>query len=62
LNFPPEDVIKNVRHFLTAVKKVTGSEKEAASKGAKAENKPVIPIIKVMLSSTQGPGIQLSDF
>lgn len=62
LNFPVEDVIKNVRHFLLSVKKVTGTEKDATTKGPKGETKTVVPITKVVLSSTQGPGIQLSDF
>jgi large subunit ribosomal protein L1 len=38
--FPPDDVIKNIRYFLSAVKRATGNEKdtesEIKSKGPKA--------------------------
>ncbi len=29
MHFPVDDVVKNVRHFLTAVKRITGNSKEA---------------------------------
>jgi large subunit ribosomal protein L1 len=29
MNFPVEDVVKNVRHFMSSVKRVTGNTKDA---------------------------------
>ncbi|KAF8665507.1 hypothetical protein AX16_000522 [Volvariella volvacea WC 439] len=63
MHFPVEDVVKNVRHFLASVKKVTGNSKdEEARKAKNAGNKPVATISKVLLSSRQGPGIRIADF
>ncbi|KAF9502169.1 ribosomal protein L1 [Pleurotus eryngii] len=59
LHFPIDDVVKNVRHFMTSVKRVTGNQRD---KEDKKTAKPVTSISKVMLSSGQGPGIQISDF
>jgi len=62
LNFPIEDVVKNVRHFLASVKKATGNTKDIENdRKGKGNAKPVTPIVKVMLSSRQGPGIRISD-
>ncbi|KAF8899157.1 50S ribosomal protein L1 [Infundibulicybe gibba] len=62
--FPVEDVIKNIRHFMTSVKKVTGNSKDMDDnrKSKSPGAKPVTPITKVMLSSRQGPGIHISDY
>ncbi|KAF5352673.1 hypothetical protein D9756_005835 [Leucocoprinus leucothites] len=64
LYFPVNDVIQNVRHFLASVKKVTGNTKDGADsrKLRSSGPRPVTTISKVMLSSTQGPGIRISDF
>ncbi|TFK41919.1 ribosomal protein L1-like protein [Crucibulum laeve] len=64
MHFPVEDVVKNVRHFLASVKRVTGNTKdiEADRKSKAAGSKPVTNILKVMLSSRQGPGIRISDY
>jgi len=61
LSFPVEDVVKNVRYFVGSVKKATGNQvdKDASSKGK--GSKPANAITRVILSSTQGPGIQISD-
>ncbi|PFH52317.1 hypothetical protein AMATHDRAFT_74365 [Amanita thiersii Skay4041] len=62
MHFPVEDVIKNVRYFLSSVKRATGNAKEDDTKKAKSTStKPVTTISKVMLSSCQGPGIRISD-
>ncbi|KAJ3571558.1 hypothetical protein NP233_g3677 [Leucocoprinus birnbaumii] len=64
LHFPVDDVIQNVRHFLASVKKVTGNTLDRAEsrKLRGSGPRPVTTISKVMLSSTQGPGIRISDF
>ncbi|KAF9270815.1 ribosomal protein L1 [Marasmius fiardii PR-910] len=62
MHFSIEDVVRNFRHFMTSVKKATGNTKETQSRSSKDANKPVTPINKVILSSTQGPGIRISDY
>ncbi|KXN88914.1 50S ribosomal protein L1, partial [Leucoagaricus sp. SymC.cos] len=64
LHFPIKDVVQNIRYLLAAVKKVTGNTKDGGdSRKAKSSGpRPVTTISKVMLSSTQGPGIRISDF
>jgi len=64
MHFPVEDVVKNIRHFLSSVKRVTGNTKDGQdSRGLKNSGaKPVTVISKVMLSSRQGPGIRISDY
>ncbi|TDL28181.1 ribosomal protein L1 [Rickenella mellea] len=59
MHFPPHDVVKNAQFFMTAVRKATGNitERNAAAESTKPTN----AILKVILSSTQGPGIQISD-
>jgi large subunit ribosomal protein L1 len=61
LHFPVEDVVKNVRHFVTVVKRATGNQKDPEEQKAGKATKPVTAITKVILSSRQGPGIQISD-
>lgn len=74
-----EDITKNVRYFLSVVKKATGNERdlEAEAKGSvKPSKKPFIHVAftpfdafyslanaltRVILSSRQGPGIQILD-
>lgn len=34
MNFPVEDVVKNVRQFMTSVKKATGNMKDASERKA----------------------------
>ncbi|KAF8624209.1 hypothetical protein AX15_005975 [Amanita polypyramis BW_CC] len=63
LHFPVDDVVKNIRYFLSSVKRVTGNSKDEENRRAKNSGaKPVTAITKVMLSSNQGPGIRISDF
>ncbi len=78
LHFPVDDVVKNVRHFMTSVKRVTGNQRDKEDKKTAKPGKYfthptlqiylsllsllVTSISKVMLSSGQGPGIQISDF
>ncbi|TFY79445.1 hypothetical protein EWM64_g4572 [Hericium alpestre] len=59
--FPVEDIVKNVRHFLGVVKRATGNQRDATAGKKKAGTPNVNAITKVILSSRQGPGIQLSD-
>jgi len=61
LNFPVEDVVKNIDHFMTSVKRVTGNLRDDDAKKAKS-TKPVTQITKVILSSNQGPGIRIKNF
>ncbi|KAI0323080.1 ribosomal protein L1-like protein [Amylostereum chailletii] len=62
LHFPIEDVVKNVRHFLSVVKRATGNARDPiAERKRKGSPKPVNAITRVILSSRQGPGIQVSD-
>ncbi|EJD03727.1 ribosomal protein L1 [Fomitiporia mediterranea MF3/22] len=61
MDFPIEDVVRNARHFLSVVKASTGNTVDAATRQSKAGPKPVNAITRVVLSSTQGPGIQISD-
>jgi len=62
MHFPIPDVVKNVRYFLGVVKEATGNlvDPEASSK-KDANKKPATAITRVVLSSRQGPGIEISD-
>ncbi|KAF8079066.1 ribosomal protein L1-like protein [Lyophyllum atratum] len=64
MTFPIEDMLKNIRHFMASVKRVTGNTKEAddSRKLKNSGAKPVTNIAKVVLSSRQGPGIQILDY
>ncbi|KAG6813992.1 hypothetical protein H0H92_004485 [Tricholoma furcatifolium] len=64
MHFPVDDMVKNIRHFMASVKKVTGNTKEAedSRKLKNSGSKPVTNITKVLLSSRQGPGIQIIDY
>ncbi|OCH90068.1 ribosomal protein L1 [Obba rivulosa] len=62
MHFPVEDVVKNVRYFLNAVKRSTGAPDSEKKADRDAKNKPATAITKVVLSSRQGPGIQIADF
>ncbi|KAH9997794.1 ribosomal protein L1-like protein [Russula compacta] len=55
LNYPVEDVVKNVRHFVNTVKRATGNQPQSADKDK------MNAITKIILSSGQGPGIQIAD-
>jgi len=59
LDYPVEDVVKNVRHFINVVKRATGNQPQSADKDQ--STRPVNAIRKIILSSRQGPGIQISD-
>ncbi|KAH7886181.1 ribosomal protein L1 [Phlebopus sp. FC_14] len=70
MHFPIEDVVKNVKAFILNVKRATGNikdavtEAEAKAQRGKSKNKsikPVNPITRILLSSTQAPGIQIKD-
>ncbi|CAL1694262.1 unnamed protein product [Somion occarium] len=62
LHYPVDDVVKNVRYFMNVVKRATGNLQDGKEKGKKENaNKPSTAITKVILSSAQGPGIQISD-
>ncbi|KZV69734.1 ribosomal protein L1 [Peniophora sp. CONT] len=56
IDFPVEDVVKNIRYFMGVVKRATNNIKTG-----KDNDKPVNQITKVVLSSRQGPGIQIYD-
>jgi len=68
LTFPPNDVITNINTFLHSVRVATNTAGRSGGLGGPGggggevdPNKPQNPITKVILSSTQGPGISLSD-
>ncbi|TFK56511.1 ribosomal protein L1 [Heliocybe sulcata] len=58
LQWPVDDVTQNVRHFLTTVKRAIGIQTDETDKKS---SKPSTAITKVLLSSNQGPGIQIAD-
>jgi len=60
VSWPIEDVTKNVRYFLSMVKKATGNERDLEAE-AKGKVKPTNALTRVILSSRQGPGIQIAD-
>ncbi|QRV97600.1 ribosomal protein L1p/L10e family [Ceratobasidium sp. AG-Ba] len=57
IHFPIEDVEKNIRTFLQAVRDTMKPEDEVFA----ARQKTASSVLQVYLSSTQGPGIELSD-
>ncbi|TFK94958.1 ribosomal protein L1 [Polyporus arcularius HHB13444] len=63
MHFPVSDVVKNVRYFLTVVKRATGNIRDPLADTNKKEagQKPVNAISRVLLSTQQGPSIQISD-
>jgi len=60
LDYPVEDVVKNVRHFINVVKRATGNQPHSAADKDQS-TRPVNSITKIILSSRQGPGIQIAD-
>ncbi|KAI0720178.1 ribosomal protein L1 [Fomitopsis betulina] len=62
MHFPISDVVKNVRYFLNVVKEATGNLASAEDRSSKGANKkPPTAITRVILSSRQGPGIEIKD-
>lgn len=63
MNFPVTDVVKNVKYFLGVVKRATGNTRDPQADSNKKETsqKPVNAITRVLLSTQQGPSIQISD-
>ncbi|KAI0715087.1 ribosomal protein L1 [Earliella scabrosa] len=63
MHFPVPDVVKNIRYFLGVVKRATGNIRDPQADGNKKETsqKPVNAITRVLLSTRQGPSIQISD-
>jgi len=59
LDYLVEDVAKNVRHFTNVVKRATGNQTQSTDKDQ--STRPVNAITKIILSSRQGPGIQIAD-
>ncbi|GJE86250.1 50S ribosomal protein L1 [Phanerochaete sordida] len=62
MNWPLEDVIKNIRYFLTVVKRATGNERSSLAAKEEGSNKPQYQIVRVVLSSPHGPGIRIADY
>ncbi|KAF9075039.1 ribosomal protein L1-like protein [Rhodocollybia butyracea] len=58
MHFTVDEVVKNFKHFMTSVKEATGNIKNSRQK--ETDKKPVL-ISKVLLSSTRGPGIRITD-
>jgi len=56
-----EDITKNFRYFLSVVKKATGNTRNPEAE-VKGQFRQVNPLTRVILSSNQGPGIQIVDF
>ncbi|KAI0361118.1 ribosomal protein L1 [Trametes cingulata] len=63
MHFPVNDVVKNVRYFLNVVKRATGNIRDPQADAGKKETsqKPTQAITRVLLSSRQGPSIQIAD-
>ncbi|KAI0778647.1 ribosomal protein L1 [Trametes elegans] len=62
MDFPVGDVVKNVRYFLNVVKHATGNVRgPQADAGKDISQKPAQAITRVLLSSQQGPSIQIAD-
>ncbi|KAF9654156.1 ribosomal protein L1 [Thelephora ganbajun] len=59
--WPLEDITKNFRYFLSVVKKATGNTRDLEAE-AKGKGRQANPLTRVVLSSNQGPGIQIADF
>jgi len=61
MNWSAMDVAKNIRYFMGAVRKATGNDTQAAVQLKQAVGPGPNPLTKIVLSSTRGPGIKLSD-
>lgn len=62
MHFPVPDVARNIKQFLDSVKSATGNVSVPGARDARGKGgKPSNAITRILLSSTQGPGIQLSD-
>ncbi|KAI0673594.1 ribosomal protein L1 [Trametes maxima] len=63
MDFPVSDVVKNVRYFMNVVKRATGNIRDPQADNNKKETsqKPTQAITRVLLSSRQGPSIQIVD-
>ncbi|KAI0830777.1 ribosomal protein L1 [Trametes gibbosa] len=63
MHFPVTDVVKNVRYFMNVVKRATGNIRDPKAETNKKETsqKPTQAITRVLLSSRQGPSIQIAD-
>ncbi|KAK7007023.1 natural resistance-associated macrophage protein-domain-containing protein [Favolaschia claudopus] len=59
LDFPIDDVVKNFRHVLDSIKRVTGNVKKRDQEESKRK---VVPLMKVTLSTRSAPGIPISDY
>ncbi|KAJ7269292.1 ribosomal protein L1-like protein [Mycena haematopus] len=78
MDFPIEDVVKNFRHVLDSIKRVTGNVRRRDQDETKQRkgtflfhcgdssfhfiSRVVTPIMKVTLSSRSAPGIPISDY
>ncbi|CDO73158.1 hypothetical protein BN946_scf185007.g213 [Trametes cinnabarina] len=62
MHFPVPDVVRNVRYFLNVVKRATGNIRDPKAENSKeTSQKPAQAITRVLLSSRQGPSIQIAD-
>ena len=74
MDFPVEDVLKNIRYFMGVVKRATNNIKTGKDSDKPGQSSIQLPprvwaltmltvnqITKVVLSSRQGPGIQVYD-
>ncbi|KAF7303025.1 hypothetical protein MKEN_01265500 [Mycena kentingensis (nom. inval.)] len=60
MDFPTENVVKNFRFVLESIKRATGNVKLRDPK--EANQRKVIPIRKVTLSTRSSPGIPITDY
>jgi len=60
VSWPIEDITENIRYFLGVVKKATGNQRDLEAE-AMGKVKPTNALTRVILSSRQGPGIQIAD-
>ncbi|KAF7302612.1 Mitochondrial 54S ribosomal protein [Mycena chlorophos] len=61
MDFPIENVVKNFRYVMDSIKRVTGNVK-LRSEAREENQRKVIPIKKVTLSTRSTPGIPIVDF
>ncbi|KAF9786756.1 ribosomal protein L1 [Thelephora terrestris] len=61
ITWPLEDITKNFRYFSGVVKKATGNARDPEAE-AKGQGRQVNPLTRIVLSSSQGPAIQIADF
>ncbi|KAH9943985.1 ribosomal protein L1 [Epithele typhae] len=61
MHFTVPEVITNIRYFMHNVKRATNNIRDRNVDSREADSKPVNSITRVLLTTSQGPSIQISD-